>query len=79
MTTKDRFDIEEVRKEFSEMLKQMEWHFRTGRWSTHDWLGNSEIGINDGGQGHMVKLCKLLHVDLSDGRLQKKDKRGSWR
>ena len=63
-------EIEEIRKEFSELLRDINWESQR-RCMPYDWITY--------GHPHVVKLCELLKVHLSDGHLLKQDKRGSWR
>jgi hypothetical protein len=64
------YEIEKIRKAFSEFLKNINWMNRTSRLS-YDWAVYGHPGI--------VRLCNLLNVDLGTGELKKQDKKGHWR
>lgn len=70
MNASPTFDIEEIRKAWSEFLHNINWEDKR-RCMPYDWVTY--------GQPHVVKMCKLLKVDLSDEHLLKQDKRGAWR
>lgn len=63
-------NIEEIRKEFSLLLHNINWQSNRGC-MPYDWISY--------GHSNISKLCKLLKVDISDEHLLKKDKRGYWR
>lgn len=62
---------EEIRKEFADLLHDINWHIRRGGLLPYDWINYEH--------NHIIKLCELLKVDLGTGKIKKPDKRGHWR
>lgn len=62
---------EEIRKEFADLLRLINWHSQRGGLLPYDWTDYEHKII--------INLCELLKIDLGTAKLKKRDKKGHWR
>ena len=75
---KEDFDVEKIRSEVCQLVSILCWYQRRGGLLPYD-CGLLPYDWNENGHPIVVKLANLARVDISDGHLRKKDKRGAWR
>ncbi len=66
----EEFDINEIRKIFSELAHNIDWYNKRGGLLPYDW--------NSYGHPLVFRLLDLLKI-ASDGSIKSKDKKGHWR